>query len=131
MIDTVLLWRATLVGTILQIAVVVLGHFVPFISLQASLFAVMFIAGLAGLFYARDLDRGWALGTLGSVIAGTIGALVGIAMAVAIGDKPASLIRFVIVASLLSSAAGGPFGQMAANMRSAALGLRHPRGRDR
>jgi len=129
MIDTVLLWRATLVGTILQIAVVVLGHFIPFISLHASLFAVMFIAGLAGLFYARDLDRGWALGTLGSVIAGTIGALIGIAMAVAIGDKPASLIRFVIVASLLSSAAGGPFGQMAANMRS--LGLRQPPRRNR
>jgi uncharacterized membrane protein YeaQ/YmgE (transglycosylase-associated protein family) len=131
MIDTVLLWRATLVGTVLQIAVVVLGHFIPFISLHASLFAAMFIAGLAGLFYARDLDRGWALGTLGSVIAGTAGALIGIALSVAIGDKPASLIRFVIVASLLSSAAGGPFGQMAANMRAAALDLRRPRGRDR
>ena len=119
MIDTSLLWRAMLVGTILQIAVVVLGHFIPFISLHASLFAVMFISGLAGLFYARDLDRGWALGTLGSIIAGTGCAIIGVAFAVAIGDKPASLIGFVMVASLLSSAAGGPFGQMAANLRAA------------
>ena len=119
MIDTNLLWRAMLVGTILQIAVVFIGHFFPFISLRAFLFAAMFISGLAGLFYARDLDRGWALGTLGSVIVGTACGLVGIALSVALGDRPASLVGFVIVASLLASAAGGPFGQMAANIRAA------------
>lgn len=119
MIDMKLLVRATVVGAVLQVVMVVLGHFIPWIALNVFMFGGMCISGVAGLLYARDLDRGWALGALGGVIAGTICAAIGIWLSVVLRDTPADVVAFALFASALSGAVGGPFGQMAANMRAA------------
>ncbi len=119
MIDVTLLGRATLVGIILQVALVVLAHFLPWIAFNALMFGRMCIAGVAGLFYARDLNGGWLRGTVGATIAGTVCAAVGVWISVVLRDMPAPVVPFAVLASALSAFAGGPFGQMAANMRAA------------
>jgi hypothetical protein len=120
MIDGKLLWRATLVGIILQVAMAVLAHFIPWIALNVFMFGGMCISGVAGLFYARDLDKGWALGTLGATIAGAVCAAIGALFSAALGDTPANTapVAIFMFATTLSGAVGGPFGQMAANLRA-------------
>jgi hypothetical protein len=117
MIDERLLGRATFVGIVLQVAMVVLGHFITWIQTNVFMLGGMFISGVAGLLYSRDLNRGWATGALGGAIAGATCAMAGVAISVILKDSPQSLIPFVVFASMLAGAVGGPFGQMAANMR--------------
>ena len=116
MIDGRILQRATTVGILLQITMVVLGHYIAWIAVNVFMFGWLFIAGIAGLLYARDLDRGWRLGALGGIIAGTICAAIGILVSVGFRDTPATLIPIIVLASALTGAVGGMFGQMAANM---------------
>ena len=117
MIDERLLGRATFVGIVLQVVMAVLGHFITWIQLNVFMLGGMFISGVAGLLYARDLNRGWATGALGGAIAGATCAAVGIAISVVLKDRPQNLIPFVLFACMLAGAVGGPFGQMSANMR--------------
>ena len=116
MIDGRILQRATTVGILLQITMVVLGHYIAWVANNVFLFGWIFIAGVAGLLYARDLDRGWKRGALGGIVAGTVSAAIGVLVSVGFRDTPASLIPFAVLTSALTGAIGGMFGQMAANM---------------
>ena len=116
MINGRILQRATTVGILLQVTMVVLGHYIVWIADNVFLFGGMFISGVAGLLYARDLDRGWKLGALGGIVAGAVCALVGVLVSVGFRDAPVSVIPFVGLSSALTGAVGGMFGQMAANM---------------
>ncbi|MEI9887873.1 MAG: hypothetical protein WDN08_15495 [Rhizomicrobium sp.] len=53
MLNTRSLQTAVLIGTVLQLAMVVSGHFVPFIALNVFMFGGMGISALAGLIYGR------------------------------------------------------------------------------
>ena len=96
---------ATVIGTGLQIAMVIAGHFVPAV---ASLFAIVgiLISLVAGLLYARAAKGAWADSLLGGVVAGALCALIGIAMSWALGDVEA----IILVIGTLSSAVGGLIG---------------------
>jgi hypothetical protein len=102
---------ATLVGTALQVAMVLAGHSIPAI---ARLFAVLgvTISLVAGLLFARQapgITRGGGAG--GGAIAGGVCALLGILLSFALGDVPAPVLAFGTLSSALTGALGGVIGQ--------------------
>jgi hypothetical protein len=110
--------RAITVGVLLLLTYVVFSHYLSWLATQV-LFATMLIAGVAGLLYAREAARGYGIGALGGAFAGGICALIGIAVAVMLGDTlaytlgPAPEMVLVIgtSVSVLTGAVGGLFGQ--------------------
>jgi hypothetical protein len=111
---------ATLVGTLLQVAMVVAGHSSP--SVQ-SLFAVggMGLSLIAGALYAR-LARPATKGAAatGGLIAGAICAFLGILVSYLLGDVPASLLALGTVSSAVTGALGGLVGALTNGRRAAA-----------
>jgi hypothetical protein len=107
--------NAILVGTTLQLAMVITGHYNKGI---ANLFAVlgMTISLIAGLLYAL-----WAkqpsLGAdaLGGLLAGGICALIGIIVSYALRDVQAVIILFGTLSSAITGAIGGAVGHVIAS----------------
>ncbi len=105
-----LLFASTL-GTVLQVAMVVVGHSNRSI---AALFAAggMSFSLIAGLAYAM-----WARGgnasalALGGLIAGALCALIGISVSYALGDVPMSLLALGTISSAVTGAIGGWLGK--------------------
>jgi xanthine/uracil permease len=113
---------ASVVGTILQVAMVVVGHSNASV---ASLFAVggMSISLIAGLLYAR-----WARGdsasalAIGGLVAGALCALIGIFVSYMLGDVPMSLLALGTISSAVTGAIGGWIGAFLFRARGAAMG---------
>jgi hypothetical protein len=103
---------ATVVGTVLQLAMVLAGHSNKSI---AALFAVggMGISLVAGLLYTV-MAKGGRTGSLalGGLIAGGVCALIGIIVSYALGDVPA----LILVMGTASSAATGMIGGLAGRL---------------
>lgn len=97
--------HATVIGTVLQLAMVIVGHFVPPV---AALFAPLgiLLSLVAGLIYARSAGGTWPNALLGGMIAGGACALIGIAVSLLLGD----VIAIILVMGTLSSAFGGLVG---------------------
>ena len=100
------LLTTTAIGTVLQVAMVVAGHYTPSV---ARLFAVggMLISLTAGLLYgylAAELPIGPA--ALGGLIAGGACALVGILVSYVLRDVPAAVLAFGTVSSAVTGAVG-------------------------
>jgi hypothetical protein len=100
------LWRATLIGTVLQVAMVVGGHYAPPIK---SLYAPggMLISGVAGWLFGRFGGGGRALSAVGGLFAGAACAFLGILESFYLGDVPASLLLLGTVSSAVTGAGGG------------------------
>lgn len=98
---------ASVVGTVLQVAMVVAGHSNPSI---AKLFAVggMGFSLIAGVIYTL-VAKGGAAGSLamGGAISGGICALIGIFISHLLGDVPASLLALGTISSIVTGAIGG------------------------
>jgi hypothetical protein len=109
--------RATIVGVVLQIAMVIAGHFIPWVAEHVFMFGGMMISATAGYLYAMDSGPGFGIAALGGAIAGGTCALIGIALSVIMRDVPEIVLVFGTVISTVTGAIGGLFGQMAANMR--------------
>ena len=101
---------ASLVGTLLQVVMVVAGHSSPTI---AGLFAVggMGLSLVAGVLYAR-LARPATKGSaaVGGAAAGAICAFIGIVVWYLLGDVPASLLALGTLSSAVTGAVGGLLG---------------------
>jgi hypothetical protein len=111
MLNTRALMIATLLGTVLQVAMVVLGHSNTSI---ANLFAVggMGISLLAGALYTWTARGGGISGlALGGLIAGGACAFIGILVSYLYGDVPATLLLLGTVSSLVTGALGGWLGR--------------------
>jgi hypothetical protein len=121
--DFKILLRATLVGVALHIAFVLVETFLPavrqFIGLRAAMFAVMMIGGIAGLLYARDLDKGYSPGALGGLVAGMVTVFCGLGLAALLSAPQTFPLGVGTVIGTGIGAVGGVFGQMSANMRKA------------
>jgi hypothetical protein len=104
------LTKATLVGTMAQIAMVVAGHFVPAV---ASLFAIggMGISALAGWAALKGQPASLGAAAGGGALAGGISAAIGIGVSVAMGDVPASLLVMGTGASVVTGLIGGLIGR--------------------
>jgi hypothetical protein len=116
-IDARILQRATIVGTVLQVVMVVAGHFLPWVRDHAFLFGGMMISAIAGYLYAADFADGYLRGALGGAIAGGVCALIGVALSVLLGDTPVFALVLGTAISVLTGAVGGFWGQVAARMR--------------
>ena len=103
--------RASVIGTGLQLAMIIAGHFIPVI--KDNLFAIvgMLISLVAGLLYARAAKGALAVSVIGGAIAGGVCALIGIAASFALGDVPAMVIAFGTLSSAVTGAVGGAIGR--------------------
>jgi hypothetical protein len=111
MLNVNALRRATLTGTVLQVAMVIAGHYVPFIALHVFMIGGMLISLLAGLFYARSARR-YVGAAIGGAIAGGLCALLGIAVSVGLGDTLPVILAFGTVASGVTGLIGGVTGKL-------------------
>ena len=115
---------ASLVGTLLQVAMVVAGHSSPAI---AGLFAVggMGLSLLAGVLYAR-LARPATKGSaaLGGAAAGAVCAFLGILGSYLLGDVTASLLALGTVSSAVTGAIGGVIGALTLGRATPVVGAR-------
>ena len=101
---------ASLVGTLLEVVLVVAGHSSPAIK---GLFAVggMGLSLVSGVVYAhlaRPATKGSA--ALGGGAAGAICAFLGILVSYLLGDVPASLLALGTISSAVTGAIGGLIG---------------------
>jgi hypothetical protein len=96
--------RATGIGLLLQVLMVVAGHYVPAI---AALFAIggMGFSGLAGWLYGRAAPEG-RQALIGGGLAGGLCAVVGIGISVLLGDVPASLLGLGTASSVVTGLVG-------------------------
>lgn len=103
--------NATVIGTVLQLVMVLAGHWVPAV---ANLFAIVgiLISLVAGLIYARAAKGSWSDGTLGGVIAGGLCALLGIVVSFLLGDVTASILAIGTLSSAAGGAIGGAIGKL-------------------
>jgi general stress protein CsbA len=104
---------ATVVGAVLQLAMVLAGHSNPSV---AKMFAVggMTISLVAGVVYASQAREGTTGSmALGGLIAGGLCALIGIAVSFALGDVPAVVLAFGTLSSAVTGAIGGWLGRFA------------------
>lgn len=104
------LTRASLLGTIAQIAMVVAGHYVPAI---ANLFAIggMAISALAGWAALKGQPASLRTAAGSGALAGGISAAIGIAGSVALGDVPTSLLALGTGSSAVTGLIGGLIGR--------------------
>jgi hypothetical protein len=102
--------KATLIGTIAQIAMVVIGHYEPSV---ASLFAIggMGISAIAGWAALKGQAASISAAVGGGALAGGISAALGIAVSVVMGDVPASLLVMGTGASVVTGLIGGLIGR--------------------
>jgi hypothetical protein len=111
MINPKALQSSLVVGTVLQVVMVVAGHFVPFVALHVFMFGGMAISALAGIVYGRAA-AGFGGAALGGAIAGGGCALIGIALSVLIGDTQTLILVIGTVSSAVTGAIGGALGRL-------------------
>lgn len=102
---------ATGIGLALQLAMVIAGHYVPFI--KNNLFAIggMGISLLAGAIYGKMAAEAWGPSLIGGLTAGAVCALLGIGVSVALKDVPAPVLAFGTMGSAVAGLIGGALGK--------------------
>jgi hypothetical protein len=114
MIDRSNLIRATLIGTLLQVGMVVAGHYVPMIAQDWFAIGGTGISLLAGVIYAVGARATFGGGAVGGGLAGALCAFIGIVVSVALGDVPALTLAIGTAASAVGGAIGGLLGAVVA-----------------
>ncbi|HEY8257395.1 MAG TPA: hypothetical protein VIG08_07045 [Gemmatimonadales bacterium] len=106
--------KSTVVGTILQLAMVIAGHYSPAIANQFAA-GGMTISGIAGLLFALWSGKpGTGAAAGGGVVAGGVSAFLGILVSHLLGDVPASVLGFGTAGSAVTGAIGGVIGKLLA-----------------
>jgi len=112
MFNTRALMYSTVIGTVLQVVMVVAGHSNKSI---ANLFAVggMGFSLIAGLIYAV-MARGGTTSSLaiGGLVAGALCAFIGIFVSYMLHDVPMSLLALGTISSAVTGAIGGAIGKL-------------------
>jgi hypothetical protein len=99
--------NATVIGTILQLAMVISGHWVAFIRLHGFAVGGMAISAIAGVLYARAARVGRGPAAAKGAIAGGVCGLIGICLSYLLGDVPAAVLGFGTLSSAVTGAVGG------------------------
>ena len=103
--------RATLIGTVLQLAMVIAGHYVAAI---AGMFAIggMLISLVAGLLYVRTARGGWGDSLAGGLIAGAVCAFLGILVSYLLKDVTVDILWMGTAGSAVAGLVGGAIGKL-------------------
>lgn len=83
--------KATVIGLVLQLIMVVSGHFITPIK-EGFAIGGMLISLVAGVIYVRTTRGSWGDSLIGGTLAGSICALLGIAVSCALGDVDAGVL---------------------------------------
>ena len=99
--------RALLIAAVLQLAMVLAGHWVAFV--KDNLFAVLgtAISALGAILYVRAARPAWLWAALGGAIVGGVSALAGIAVSYALGDVTADILTMGTLASAVAGLIAG------------------------
>jgi hypothetical protein len=111
--------RATFVGVVIQIAMVVAWHFLPWLHGYYYLLALLMIAATAGYVYAADTGGGFFVGATAGAIVGGICGFVALLLTVMLHDIARNFIPLDTAFCVLTGAVGGLWGQVSANMKRA------------
>jgi general stress protein CsbA len=106
------LTRSVIVGTILQLAMVIAGHVSPLVA-QGFAVGGMAISAVAGFLYARHGAGPWWRQVAGAAVAGGVCALIGILVSFALGDVTAAILVLGTASSAVTGALGGLVGKTA------------------
>jgi hypothetical protein len=107
------LFSAVSMGTLLQLAMVIAGHYVAFVRNDVFAFGGMTISLLAGFLYGWHAGGGWRACLSGSAIAGGVCALLGIAVSVLLKDTALPILAVGTVSSAVTGAIGGAASKLA------------------
>jgi hypothetical protein len=99
--------NATIIGTLLQLAMVLSGHWVEFIKLNVFAVGGMLISALAGVIYARSARVDRKKSAVQGAIVGGLCALIGIVVSFLLGDVPAGILALGTLSSAVTGAIGG------------------------
>lgn len=99
--------RMIALATVVQIAMVVAGHFNEFIRMNVFAIGGMGISLVFGALWAKAsaTSKGGAFG--GGALVGGVCAIIGIAVSVIMGDVPASVLAFGTAGSAVAGGIGG------------------------
>lgn len=105
--NTKALTNTLVVFTVLQLAMVLAGHWVPFV--KESLFAPLgtVISLLGGIQYVRMARPGFGGAALGGAVVGGVSAAIGIAVSYLLKDVPVETLMIGTAASTVAGAVGG------------------------
>jgi len=107
--------KSTVAGTILQLAMVIAGHYTPAIANQFAI-GGMTISGIAGLLFSLwSGQKATMAAAEGGVVAGGVSAFLGILVSHLLGDVPASVLGFGTAGSAASGAIGALVGKFFAS----------------
>jgi hypothetical protein len=110
---------ATAIGTVLQVAMVVIGHSVPAVAAQFALVGTL-LSLVAGLIYALLARTSVAEAAKGGAIAGAVCALLGVLVSLALGDVTAVILAIGTVSGIVAGAIGGAAGSFLARRTASA-----------
>ena len=103
--------RAVLIGTVLQLVMVVSGHFVPAIAAQFAIIG-MLVSLVAGVLYVRAARGGWGDSIIGGVIAGGVCAFLGILVSYLLKDVTIDILWMGTAGSAVAGLVGGALGKL-------------------
>lgn len=103
--------NATVVATVLQLVMVLVGHSQPAVahSFAAGGMSISALGGILYAVWAKPPTLGTALG--GGAVAGGVSALIGIAASYLLHDVPAVVLAIGTVSSAVTGAIGGAIGR--------------------
>lgn len=105
------MFRSTLVGTVLQVGMVLAGHYIIDVKEQFAL-GGMSISAVAGLLYSLWAKGGSATDAIkGGAVAGGGSAFLGILISTLLGDVPATVLAFGTAGSAVTGLIGGLVGR--------------------
>jgi hypothetical protein len=105
---------ATAAGLAAQLAMVVAGHYVPFVRDNVFALGGMAISLAAGVLYARAAGEAWPLSIFGGLVAGGVCALAGIAVSVGLKDTALMILAVGTAGSAMAGLVGGALGKLIA-----------------
>jgi hypothetical protein len=98
--------RATVIGLVLQLIMVVSGHYIVAIK-ECFGIVGMLISLFAGVIYVRTTRGPWGDSLIGGALVGGICALIGIAVSCALGDVDAGVLAYGTLGSAVAGLIGG------------------------
>lgn len=98
--------KAIVIGLVLQLIMVVSGHFIAPIK-ECFGIVGMLISLVAGVIYVRTTRGSWSDSLIGGALAGGICALIGIAVSCALGDVDAGVLVYGTIGSAVAGLIGG------------------------